>query len=105
MGDSLDMRPSLLVRIRDMQDHEAWTELMPHINGCSLQQRLDRDGPLELKEILRIGMQIAVSLAAAHAQGLVHRDIRPSNILLETNQKLAEARENAGRDRTEPDRQ
>ena len=40
-------------------------------------------GALELKEILRIGMQVADGLAAAHAQGLVHRDVKPANILLE----------------------
>ncbi|HEX5446805.1 MAG TPA: serine/threonine-protein kinase, partial [Pirellulales bacterium] len=57
--------------------------VMPYIAGCSLQERLDRQGPLELKEILRIGMQVAAGLAAAHAQGLVHRDIKPANILLE----------------------
>ena len=41
------------------------------------------NGPLELKQILRIGIQIADGLTAAHAQGLVHRDIKPANILLE----------------------
>ena len=57
--------------------------VMACIPGPSLQERLDRSGPLELKEILRIGMQTAAGLAAAHAQGLVHRDIKPANILLE----------------------
>jgi eukaryotic-like serine/threonine-protein kinase len=57
--------------------------VMAFIPGQSLQQRLDRAGPLELKEILRIGMQTAAGLAAAHAQGLVHRDIKPANIMLE----------------------
>ncbi|HEX7446894.1 MAG TPA: serine/threonine-protein kinase [Pirellulales bacterium] len=57
--------------------------VMPYIAGCSLQERLDRQGPLELKELLRIGMQVAAGLAAAHAQGLVHRDVKPANILLE----------------------
>src|SRR5262245_39663676 len=57
--------------------------VMQYVAGASLQQRLDRDGPLELQEILRIGMQTASGLAAAHAQGLVHRDIKPANILLE----------------------
>ncbi|HLJ10469.1 MAG TPA: serine/threonine-protein kinase [Planctomycetaceae bacterium] len=57
--------------------------VMAYIPGRSLQERLDRTGPLELKEILRIGSQAASGLAAAHAQGLVHRDIKPANILLE----------------------
>lgn len=57
--------------------------VMPCVACESLQQRLDRDGPLELKEILRIGHQVAAGLAAAHAQGLVHRDVKPANILLE----------------------
>ena len=57
--------------------------VMEYVMGRSLQDRLDRDGPLGLKEILRIGHQTASGLAAAHAQGLVHRDIKPANILLE----------------------
>lgn len=57
--------------------------VMAMIPGRSLQQRLDDFGPLELKEILRIGMQTASGLAAAHAQGIIHRDIKPANIMLE----------------------
>src|SRR5262245_40170985 len=57
--------------------------VMQYVGGRSLQERLDQSGPLELKEILRIGMQTAAGLAAAHKQGLVHRDIKPANILLE----------------------
>ncbi len=57
--------------------------VMPFVAGQSLQERLDRTGSLELKELLRIGMQVAQGLAAAHAQGLVHRDVKPANILLE----------------------
>jgi len=49
----------------------------------SLQQRIDREGPLETLDVLRIGHQVACGLAAAHAQGLVHRDVKPANILLE----------------------
>ena len=56
--------------------------VMPYVRGPSLQRRLDDDGPLALVEILRIGMQAAAGLAAAHAQGLVHRDVKPANILL-----------------------
>src|SRR5436309_9728906 len=56
---------------------------MPLSIGRSLQERSDQDGPMPVKEILRVGMQIAEGLAAAHKQGLVHRDIKPANILLE----------------------
>jgi serine/threonine protein kinase/WD40 repeat protein len=66
---------------------DSWKGLpylvMQYIAGISLQARIDRDGPLSVVEILRIGKQIASGLAVAHEQGLVHRDIKPSNILLE----------------------
>jgi len=57
--------------------------VMQYVPGLSLQERLDRDGSLQLEEVLRIGMQTASGLAAAHAQGLIHRDIKPANLLLE----------------------
>ncbi len=59
--------------------------VMTYSRGVSLQKRLNDHGPLEVREILRIGMQAAKGLAAAHAQGIVHRDIKPSNILLDQN--------------------
>lgn len=57
--------------------------MMQFISGKSLQSRLDRSGPLQPKEVLRIGMQTASGLAAAHALGLIHRDVKPANVLLE----------------------
>ena len=57
--------------------------IMPLLSGETLAQRLKARGPLELMEVLRIGMQAAVGLAAAHDQGLVHRDVKPANIFLE----------------------
>ncbi|MEX2558419.1 MAG: protein kinase [Pirellulales bacterium] len=57
--------------------------VMPYVAGKSLQQRIEQTGPLEVPEVLRIGRQIAAGLAAAHAQGLVHRDVKPANVLLE----------------------
>lgn len=57
--------------------------VMEYVPGRSLQERIDRFGPLGLAEILRIGRQTAAGLAAAHAQGIVHRDVKPANILLE----------------------
>ena len=57
--------------------------VMQYVAGKSLQERIDSSGPLRPEEILRIGIQAALGLAAAHAQGLVHRDVKPANILLE----------------------
>jgi hypothetical protein len=57
--------------------------VMQYIPGESLQAKLDRAGPLEVLEVVRIGLQTALGLAAAHAQGLIHRDVKPANLLLE----------------------
>jgi serine/threonine protein kinase len=61
--------------------------VMEFIPGETHQQRLDRTGPLEVAEVLRIGRQIAAGLAAAHATHLIHRDIKPGNVLLEGGQQ------------------
>lgn len=58
--------------------------VMQLIAGESLDQRLERVGKLPLREVVRIGLQAAQGLAAAHAQGLIHRDVKPGNILLES---------------------
>jgi eukaryotic-like serine/threonine-protein kinase len=57
--------------------------VMQYVSGESLQARIERTGPLRTEQVLRIGIQAASGLAAAHAQGIVHRDIKPGNILLE----------------------
>ncbi|MCA9193388.1 MAG: serine/threonine protein kinase [Planctomycetales bacterium] len=57
--------------------------VMQYSSGLNLQRRLEMEGPLKLNEILRVAMQTARGLAAAHAQGLVHRDVKPSNILFD----------------------
>lgn len=58
--------------------------VMPFVACESLQERIDQRGQLDVPEILRISLQTAQGLAASHAQGLVHRDVKPANILLET---------------------
>ncbi|MCY2963624.1 MAG: serine/threonine-protein kinase, partial [Planctomycetota bacterium] len=57
--------------------------VMPFLACESLQQRIERHGPLDTVDVLRIGLQTAKGLAAAHIQGIVHRDVKPANILLE----------------------
>jgi eukaryotic-like serine/threonine-protein kinase len=58
--------------------------VMQLVSGESLEERLQRQPPLPIREVVRIGMQAAHGLEAAHAQGLIHRDIKPGNILLES---------------------
>jgi WD40 repeat protein/serine/threonine protein kinase len=53
------------------------------LEGESLATRLDRQGPLPPAEVLRVGREAALGLAAAHAKGLIHRDINPANLWLE----------------------
>jgi serine/threonine protein kinase/Tfp pilus assembly protein PilF len=60
--------------------------VMEYVGGKSLQDRLDRLEPFAVRDILRIGTEIAKGLTAAHQQGLIHRDIKPANILLEPQQ-------------------
>ena len=57
--------------------------IMEYVLGGSLAERIAHEGPLGLEDTLRIGEQIASGLAAAHARGLIHRDVKPANILLE----------------------
>lgn len=58
--------------------------VMDYIPGRNLQQLLDERGPFDVPTVLRLGRQIAEGLAAAHAQDLIHRDVKPANILLES---------------------
>jgi formylglycine-generating enzyme required for sulfatase activity len=77
------VRHENVVHIYAVEDGPVPYLVMEFVPGGSLQQYLDRTGPLEVREVLRLGAQIARGLAAAHATGLVHRDIKPANVLLE----------------------
>ena len=58
--------------------------VMPYIEGESLRDRMDREGPLALDDALRITRQVADALHHAHQKGIVHRDVKPSNILFQS---------------------
>lgn len=55
---------------------------MEFISGRSLQQLIHDEGPLPTDRALRLAMMIADGLAAAHRDGIVHRDVKPDNVLL-----------------------
>ena len=77
------LHPNVIAIYGVSSDAELPFLVMPYVGGESLQSRLDKTGPLPVSDILEIGLQIAAGLAAAHDLGLVHRDIKPGNILLE----------------------
>jgi serine/threonine protein kinase/formylglycine-generating enzyme required for sulfatase activity len=80
---SAAIRHENVVGIHSVEDDPIPYLVMEYIPGRTLQQRLDEHGPLDLIDVLKLGKQIADGLAAAHGEGLIHRDIKPGNILLE----------------------
>jgi len=75
--------PSICI-IHDIEDHDGHPFIvMEKLEGVSLKDRL-LGKPMELDEILDVGIQVADALAACHAKGIIHRDIKPANIFLAT---------------------
>ena len=78
------VRSDHVVTLHAVEEHRGLPYLvMDFVPGQTLQERLEREGPLPIDDVIRIGIEAACGLAAAHAQGLVHRDVKPANILWE----------------------
>ncbi len=72
-----------VVQVYSVEEQPLPYLVMEFVDGSTLQDKMDEAGPIEIPEVLNIGRQIAAGLAAAHSLGLIHRDIKPGNILLE----------------------
>src|SRR5215212_4695364 len=57
--------------------------VMPYVPGESLRARLEREGPLPVAEATRVLRELADALSCAHAAGVVHRDVKPENVLFQ----------------------
>src|ERR1700733_5655862 len=62
--------------------------VMEYVNGMSLGERLKKKGPIPPAEMVDFAAQAALGLAHAHEQGIVHRDIKPTNILLSDDRRI-----------------
>jgi serine/threonine protein kinase len=63
------------------QDGQLWL-VMQFIPSITLAAVLEQGGPLQPNEAAKVGREVASALAAAHAVGIVHRDVKPGNILI-----------------------
>jgi tetratricopeptide (TPR) repeat protein len=71
-----------ICRLLDVGLHDDLGYLvMPFLEGETLAARL-RAGPLPIREVVQLGMQVASALAHAHAHGILHRDVKPANVML-----------------------
>src|SRR4051794_3065336 len=61
---------------------------MPFVDGETLRHRLDREKQLAVEEAVWIATAVAGALDNAHAHGVIHRDLRPENILLQHGQPI-----------------
>jgi eukaryotic-like serine/threonine-protein kinase len=55
--------------------------VMEYVEGETLKARIDR-GPLDLPQVLDVGLQVAEAVGAAHAAGVIHRDLKPGNVIV-----------------------
>jgi serine/threonine protein kinase len=72
-----------LVPVLDFGKAEGRLYLAMRYSGTSLGERIKTDGPLALDEAIRIVVHTAAGLDALHREGLIHRDVKPSNILID----------------------
>lgn len=72
-----------IVGIYDVgNDHEIHYIVMEYVEGRTLKQLIAEQGPFDAKTVLELGMQIVAALKHAHSKKIIHRDIKPQNILM-----------------------
>ena len=83
-----EVRHENIITIHSVEEQGAHPFIvMERIEGLTLEEYVKKHGPMRPAEVMEVGLQIANGLAAAHAVGLTHHDIKPSNILLESQHR------------------
>lgn len=78
-----DLNHPNIVRVHDVGEDEDTSYLvMEYVDGPTLSDVLRRIGPLDPEFVAAVGYQVASALGAAHERGLIHRDMKPANVLL-----------------------
>ena len=82
------LRNANIVRVFDFLEEGPWSfVVMEKVSGGDLHVRVSRNGPLAPDAARRLGEELAGALATAHRQGILHRDVKPHNILLDDEQR------------------
>jgi serine/threonine protein kinase len=76
------LHPHILTLIDSGEADGLLYYVMPYVEGESLRSRLDREGELPIRDATRILREVVDALAYAHSRGIVHRDVKPENVLL-----------------------
>jgi eukaryotic-like serine/threonine-protein kinase len=74
--------PNIVTVIDRGEDEGRQFIVFEYIDGENLKEIVEREGPLALDEVVSLGLEIARGLAFAHERGIVHRDVKPQNVLL-----------------------
>ncbi len=75
-----------VVGVHDFLEEGTWSfVVMEYVDGPDLAERVRVRGPLSPDEAARLGSDVAAALAAAHRRGILHRDVKPQNILLDAD--------------------
>ena len=72
------------------EDNGSYFIVMEYVDGQTLRDIIRTEGPMDPPRVVEIGAEVAAALAIAHAKGIVHRDVKPGNVLISDTVKVAD---------------